>query len=247
MDENGWTSFSDFAFAVGVGQTSDAFERDIVPQLLDMDVPAQKKLLPRLRRLFNKAYSIANAANSDEYVAQDPAARVHLTPADRSDRLARLKSRITGFNLKQQNMPSTQLTDKMVTILVRGVVKYISWEASTSKEQELLSETESKGLRVLPDGRLTQDIADDLTVNVKGELLWDYALRRRAVAADLAGLASFSALDDWTETMKLYLLKVPPSNHRRVTFGQLLEADQELWHQVAVACEDGVKSDPPRP
>ena len=247
MDEQGWTTYADFAFSVGVGEASGAFETTIVPQMINMEIPAEKKLLPRLRRLYTKAFTIANAANTDDHVGHDPHSRVHLTPADRTDRLEKLKQKITGFSLKAQNMPSTQLTDKCVTILVRGVVKYIGWDQCTSKEQEMLSETETKGLRVLPDGRLAQDLPDDLTVNVKGELLWDYALRRRAVAADLAGLANFSALDDWTETMKLYLMKEPPTGHKKVTFLQLLEADRELWHQVSVACEAGTKADPTRP
>ena len=53
-------------------------------------------------------------------------------------------------------------------------------------------------------------------------------------------------MDAWTETVKQYLLKSPPTGYRRVSWGQVLEADRAIWNEVAVKCEGNVKADPTR-
>ena len=74
------------------------------------------------------------------------------------------------------------LIDKFVTMLSKGVVKYVPWDACVSKEQEMLEEPAVKGLRITTDGLLLQDVATDITTKLSGEFLWDFALRRRACA-----------------------------------------------------------------
>ena len=111
----------------------------------------------------------------------------------------------------------------------------------TSKEQETPEEPEVKGLRITADGLLLQDVAKDMRTDLAGEFLWDFALRRRACAGDIAGLLTYEAQNEWQEILKAAFLKSPPPGHRRVTWAQLRNADVELWTQVAVDCEDGVK------
>ena len=66
-----------------------------------------------------------------------------------------------------------------------------------------------RGLRITPDGLLLQDVAPDPNTNANGEFLWGYAVRRRAGAADIAGLCQFTTMDRWHETLKAYFLKTP--------------------------------------
>ena len=77
-------------------------------------------------------------------------------------------------------------------------------------------EVEVKGLRITPDGMLVQDVSPDSTTSINGEFLWDYAMRRRSIARDLAGLAGFRAIDSWTEVLKTYLLKPAPMGYRKI-------------------------------
>ena len=248
LEKNGWSCFSDFAFAVPdpTGRDVQGFEEKIVPMLLDVEKDDERKLLPRLRRLYAQAYAVANTAMAAEHAPQNPTERVHLNSADRTARLQKMKLKVTGFELKHQNMPSTALIDRMVTILVRGFVRWVAWEHCTSQEQEMMSEVETKGLRITPEGLLLQDVAPETCTTLAGEFLWDYAFRRKAVACDIAGLCSFQTMDAWTETLKLYLLKSPPTGYRRVSWGQVLEADRAIWNEVAVKCEGNVKADPTR-
>ena len=90
----------------------------------------------------------------------------------------------------------------LCAMLTKGFVRYLPWEKCISKAQELQEEPEVKGLRLTEGGLLYQDVGKDPTTDLSGELLWDYALRRRAVAGDISGLITFETMDLWHETLK---------------------------------------------
>jgi len=51
---------------------------------------------------------------------------------------------------------------------------------------------EERGLRLTPQGTIAlTKIVDGPSADLRGEILWDLALRRRALAADVAGLMTF--------------------------------------------------------
>ena len=239
FEENGWASFNDLSFSTpDPAKRVEQFEDQVVPLLVDVKTPAGKKLIPRLRQLHAKAYSVASAA-----LAEPPATaeqRISMPPADRQAKLAELKTKINGFELLGMNAPSNALIDRMSTILQKSHVKYVEWQRCTSMEQEMLDEVEVKALRLSPEGFLLRDVAPETTTDISGELLFDFALRRRALAAYVAGLCSFRTMDQWHELLKAYLLKEPPAGWRRVGWAQLRNADVALWHAVAVKCTEGV-------
>ena len=244
MKEMGWVTFGDFAFATGdtTGKDAEAFDKEVVKVLLKED-GTQKHLTPRLRRLYAQAYIVASQAMNDFANPQGVNEKAHMLPADRAARTAAVRSKITGFEVKGVNLPSTALTDKCVTILNKGVVKYVPWEKCTSKDQELLEQPEVRGLRITPEGLLLQDVTPDPNTNISGEFLWDYAVRRRALAADVAGLCEFATMDLWHEALKGYFLMTPPPpGYRAVSWAQLQNADVALWQAVGRECEDGCKA-----
>ena len=70
---------------------------------------------------------------------------------------------------------------------------------------------EERGLKLTPHGTLAlTETADGPNADLRGEMLWDLALRRRALAADVAGLMSFECSLRWHETLKVELLRTPP-------------------------------------
>ena len=242
--ENGWDTFANFAFSVPTGSKDDYFEDKVAPVLLKLDTPVGKRMLPRVRQLYAQAYSVASESMKQFTIQEGASQKVHMVPAERADRVAKLKASISGFELKGPNNPSTELSDRMVTMLTRGFVKYVPWERCTSKEQEMLQEPEIKGLRITESGLVLQDVAPESSTDISGELLFDYALRRRALAADIAGLCSFQTMNSWHETLKNYVLKKPAQGHKRISWAQLKAADVALWMAVGQACEDGCKPKP---
>ena len=49
-------------------------------------------------------------------------------------------------------------------------------------------------------------------------------------------------MDRWHETLKTYVLKMPPPGHKSVSWAQLENADRALWQQIGRDCESGCKA-----
>ena len=67
FEENGWGSFEDFAFSTSdpSGRDTDMFEKQVLAELLAAD-GSQKKLIPKIRRLYAQAYVHATALMTEE-------------------------------------------------------------------------------------------------------------------------------------------------------------------------------------
>ena len=140
------------------------------------------------------------------------------------------------------NLAAHGLIDRYHTIHEKGLVRYVKWEVCISRAQEVSEEPEIRGFRVGKDGTLVQDSEPDPATDVSGELLWDCAMRRRALAANIAGQILFATKNSWTEVLKRHLMMSPPEGYRRVSWAQLRAADQALYSYVAVRCEAGTKA-----
>ena len=93
LDENGWTTFVNFAFSTPDSTSKDVegFEKSVLPALLDIAKPEEKRMVPLVRRLFAQSYAYANALLASEVTSAGTDQKVHLTPADRIDRLAKFR------------------------------------------------------------------------------------------------------------------------------------------------------------
>ena len=240
MVEEGWDTFANFAFCVPdfSGKDASAFE-PVIDTLLAKD-GSQRKLKARLRRLFAQSYFSTSSAMSNEPEAS-PATTIVMHKSDRVSRTEALRQRIVGFKLEHLNLPSNSLIDKANTILVKGVVKIMAWIICTSRQQENKHEPEVKGLRITAEGGLVQDVAKELQTEIRGEMLWDYAIRRRSLACDISGLMKFESGNSWHEDMKEALLKKPPAGCCVISWSQIKDADEALWDYVAERCEAGTK------
>ena len=238
----GVTIFADLAFCTSAGdgaKDGKGFE-DVIAKLSNVDT-TEEWAAPRLRRLYHSAYAHA-AADLETEAQKDPAAKIHMHPADRAERVEKLRARVTGWKLSGDNMPSSVLIDRWATMLAKGVVKYCKWEHCTTRAAELMEEPELKMLRVIDNSLLMQDVQPDKTTEISGEILWDLALRRRSAAAEIAGVCTFDSMDAWSEVLKGHLMAKPVPGYRRTSWGQLRAADEALFLYVASACESGLRA-----
>ena len=244
FEENGWDTFANFGFSCWEvkGQSNEAFETKVLPALADASKDNEKKYLPRLRRLYALSWIHCQSGMEQQATMESkPDEKLVMHSADHTTRLKALRDRMVGFSVTMHNHPSKHLIDLMHNILAKGIVKYVPWELCTSHDQQLVAEPKVIGLQVGVDGRLFQETEKDLRTEFSGEMLWDFALRRRACAADVAGLATFEAINLWTETMKDHLLRAAPPGYRKITWSQLQAADQALWRFVSEKTEGKTK------
>ena len=78
--------------------------------------------------------------------------------------------------------------------------------------------------------------------SVSGDLKLRNALQRRAIAYDVANVASFLVLEKWSNTLFERMQQEPPVGHKYVSHEQLLRADKALWLKVAEETRSKVQS-----
>ena len=132
-----------------------------------------------------------------------------------------------------------RLIDHCHTILIQEV-RYISWKKCISRAAEVVDLPEDKTFQPDKQGYMryvTQEVEPD--ADVSSDLRLDLVFRRRALAADVAGLMSYEAMHSWHEVLKAEYLRTPPPGFHKVSLNQLRAADGEVFRLVGERCCDG--------
>lgn len=237
----GWTSFSDFAFACSDFKGSDPalFKNEVIVSLVGDEV----NRVTRIRRLYMQSYAVG-AAEMEKFANPVLDKPLAMHPVDRAEAFERVSHRMVGFKIRHESEPSNALIDKCSTFLQNGFVKHIPWEKRTSRDQEVVEEYEVPGLKLNEDGIFVQVPSCGPDANLSSELLWDLAMRRCDVAMDISGLCTYEAASLWTEALKAAYLAPPPPGYRRVSWAQLRNADKKLWQLASSECKSGCKAKP---
>ena len=242
FEKLGWLTFGDFGFACheGPGCTQEVFQKTVLTPLVGDSSP----LSARIRRLFAQSYAIA-AADTERYLSVDPEKPVALHPAEREDRRAKLAEQLTGFKLEGTSDPSFRLIDRCAAVLARGEVKYLQWEKCTPRSSELQDIAEDKQLKPDKDGFIQLQARDvDLCCDISSDMLLGLALRRRALACEIAGLITYDAMNTWHERLFAEYLRDPLPGFSRVSLAQLRRADAEVFRLTGEACRNGTRRRP---
>ena len=115
-----------------------------------------------------------------------------------------------------------------------GCIHYLAPEKCPSRHDEINVTRPEQQLTF--DGQGMVKIAKrelDLRCDISGELRLRDALRRKALAFDLAGLASFERLEEWHTQMFQAMTRQPPAGYKFVTTQQVMAADRQLWALVS--------------
>ena len=243
--ELGWTTLGNLAFASDYvpGQSEGSvFTKDlVVPALKEAEHPDRFKL----RRLFVEAFSLAasDLRRRCEFAEGDEPRR--LPVLEREARRDRVAKRLTGLNLVGELEPSFRLQDLVFEIFDANNIKYVPWEACTSRDSELADGTKTdKTWKADSSGFLRQThAAESSKADVRSDYKLLCALRRRAVAFEMSDVASFDTLEVLTNILLAELNRAPPPGYARVTLDQLARADKEVFKLLAERCRSGVRRD----
>ena len=116
--------------------------------------------------------------------------------------------------------------------------------ACNSREQEILAERSQPSLSFDASGNIKVTKKQELAqCSLTGDLRLRNAMQRRALAYEIAGIASFVVLERWSNMLFERLQQEPPSGYRYVTHDQLLRADKALWLRVAEETRAQVQGD----
>jgi len=241
----GWTTLASLGFASDYvpGQSDAAvFTSDIVvPVLREADHVDRF----RLRRLYVEAFSLAASEIRRRCETGEDDTPRRLPLLEREDRRRRLAERLVGVRVEGDLEPSHALQDLAYALYDGNVVKYVPWEACTKRAAELQGAKTDKTWRVDSNGFLKESVVSDVPcADIKSDLLLLCALRRRALAFDMADVASYETMEEVTSALLAEYLSTPPPGYARVSLEQLRRADMEVFRQLSDRCRQGVRRAP---
>jgi hypothetical protein len=234
LADKGINSYATYAYCCTFqpGQTDDTALTNFLTTALGAAPDAASST--RFRRLFFEAHALSlEDLKSRADRSESSEARV-LPLAEKMDRIRQQQLRLIGISFTPQNEPSHSLIDKVCQQLEDNVVTYIDLSRCSSRHDEALHSKVDTTLALDSSGGLRLSKKQKLDdVNVTGEHKLRQAFLRRSLAYDLAGIATFSVLDLWTQKLFEKMNEAPLANFRHVSMEQAINADKALWVKVS--------------
>ena len=230
----GFKTFGQYAFSVPYqpGSADESPLVDLLTTCLTREPDAGQ--LSCLRRLFWESHGLAVR---DLRLRQEHGAEAVMKKLPTSERVARSEAqrkRLNGLSWSPDTEPSHQLVDRFVTMVEEQTVNYVRPELCTSRAQETLQVKQAKTFSLGSDGQLrVANKGEDLECSTAGEWKLRMALQRKALAMDLANLASFQVTEAWHTYLFTVREREVPKHMRPVTLQQILDADKRLWVLLA--------------
>ena len=193
-----------------------------------------------VRRLHFEAEIVLTASlkASIEQPDRDGIAPKPLPYAERTARMATLQGQLPGLNLDGIHEPSLALVDECVHQYDSRTLRYVEPAKCGSRETEVATSRKDKQLRVevttlsIKETKNTPD--EDTSTAYKLNL----CLRRRAIAYELAGLFTFTTMEQYIDQLMRRLHVEAPPGYQATTISQLLRADREVFVRLAQTVRD---------
>ena len=201
-------------------------------------------MMSKYRRLFFESHALCLQDLRQKVDRTDHTETKVLPLAEKVERINQVKAKLPGLLVTQQLEPSHQLVDKVVQQWEENSLRYMELSACNSREQEILAERSQPSLSFDASGNIKVTKKQELAqCSLTGDLRLRNAMQRRALAYEIAGIASFVVLERWSNMLFERLQQEPPSGYRYVTHDQLLRADKALWLRVAEETRAQVQGD----
>ena len=154
--------------------------------------------------------------------------------AERAERLATVKTELSGLTIDAQLEPAHRWVDNAIQQAEDNTLRFIPLMECLSRESEIMHQKHEWTIDFMPDGTMKlskkqKEIHTDVSVDLKGRM----AMQRRALAYHMAGICSFNVLDEIAARMFALLTKEPLSGFRAIGLQQIVMADREMWLQAA--------------
>ena len=226
-------TFANFAF-ISPYQPTGGDETPFVDALKSILRSDPGDFLPTYRRLFYEAHTMAVQDLRQKLDARDGQEPRKLAMPERMDRLTRLKASLPGLTLDAQLEPSHTLVDRIVAMAEEQSVYYVELALCTSGESEVNMMKKEPALEFTSDGaiRLSRK-HPEASADTTGELRVRLCMQRRALAFQIANIATFITIDVFIAKLFALLTKKPIAGYKVVSLSQIIAADQALWQKVS--------------
>ena len=195
-----------------------------------------------LKRLHHESVCFVLQDLQNRTTKPDDEVKQHALPAPEIEaRLQVLKQTYIGLKFTDMLEPSHTLINKVFTMQV-GSLRYLHWHELTTREAEIRGikhevfwKPEANGLM-----RMYQQNIDS-PADTNTEMRLKYALQRRGAACEIGGIMSFSTHELIVEKFFRALNAQRRKDFEKITIGQVADADQEIFCQLARLSAAGMR------
>ena len=186
------------------------------------------------RRLFFESHALALQDLKNRMERTEHTEAKVLPLSEKVERIRQLKTDLPGILITPNLEPSHSLIDKAVQQYEENSLRFLELHTCTSREQEILAEKAAPQLSFDSSANIKVTKKQQLAeCSLSGELRLRQAFRRRALAYDLANVASFNCLETWANMLFERMQADPPVGYKHVSTDQIIRADKALWLKVA--------------
>ena len=206
---------------------SEAALRD----LLDSATPESVSLqaLASIRRLMFEAQTLC-IAQIKASIETEGETKVELAPAERAQRIAAQKRRLSGFDLTGPLENAYANYAYVTTMVEHDHPQWLELHRFIPRAQEISREKPGKELILDESAKLSlRDRRSKDRCQIQNELQLAEAMTRRALACDLLQVCTFSVMEKWHRFLLNKLSTPPPPNYRPTSMEQVLRTDRQAW------------------
>ena len=186
------------------------------------------------RRLFFDCHAMALKDLQSRLERSDTSEVKILPLAEKVQRLDALRRQFPGVMLSTSLEPSHVLIDRAVHQAEENCVKLIELTSCTSREQEIKNEKTTAQLSFDTKGSIKVTKQSEVTeCSIQGDIRLRGAFTRRSLAYALTGIASFEALEGWTQLLFDRVCQEPPAGYKHISIEQIVTADRHFWVKVS--------------
>ncbi|OLP81842.1 hypothetical protein AK812_SmicGene37550 [Symbiodinium microadriaticum] len=230
--DHGIDTLSKLAYSCGqpgspLPQTEfDDFVANLIPSALLGEKGSVKRLLFESQALLLNDLR-EQVTQPDKWSTKD------VPTVERQKRMEAVKASIPGVVVEGPLEPSHGLLNAACRMEREGQPRYIAPEQCGTRMYEIQNVKAQSKVLSLEEGKLAISEEKGLPEVACGSaLLLQEALKRRGVALQFAGVASFLAHEKYIQKLFAHMGREPPPGHARTSVHQLLTADKHVWTKM---------------
>ena len=248
--EFGWASHGNFAFAMASGPggvvEDERFVSAVIRPLFGLGPEAPPPpQTAAVRRLFFESHALAVGELRQRTERTDSDLPRKVPQAERESRKDRLRTRLEpGVVVRRELEPANSLIDRFVQMCEDNTFTWVPWEEAPKRDQEITSQPGKRKWGPDSEGTVKERVVKDpVSADVSSALKISWALQRRGLAMDIAGVMSYEQHELIRAKLFEALTREVPDAQRYAPpdLADLRAADKEIWKKMSQACAKGIR------
>ena len=186
-----------------------------------------------LKRLLFEAHTLIVSELKQRVEKSDDSAPVSLNGAERETRLEAQKLRLGGLSFQGEEEVAHDAYNLVYAMIQKDDLVWLSPEKFGTRRSEISAKKQGKEVIIDGSGLAIKEKQTTTVCSLATDLELVMALRRRALAFDLIGVASSNTINKYHQALAQRMQEPPPPGYSKVSLQQLIRADRAVFLRAA--------------